>query len=267
MSNRDFWSVLKEAVDDFARNGFGNTERLNYWMGRLRDAAQRYLPPHTGRDLINRTLGTVYKRLLSKTALSKYHNHAGEFPNLSEVAKRQLTARIHASADLIRLNREQAIEQTLRRFSGWASSVPAGGAERSIKRNEVKSHIGKPLRSASYEERRMLIDQGHKLVANVNRTIADDNGAIAMIWHSHWRQPGYDYREDHKERDLLVYAIRGNWAFQQGLMKAGKAGYLDEITQPAEEPYCRCFGQYLYDIADLPDDMLTQKGLEYKHAL
>jgi len=46
-------------------------------------------------------------------------------------------------------------------------------------------------------------------------------------------------------------------------MKAGPAGYLDEITQPGEEPFCRCFVRYIYNIRNLPDDMLTQKGKSY----
>jgi hypothetical protein len=59
-----------------------------------------------------------------------------------------------------------------------------------------------------------------------------------------------------------VYAIRGNWALDKGLMKAGKAGYYDEITKPGEEVYCSCSATYLYAIRELPDDMITNKGRE-----
>jgi hypothetical protein len=89
-----------------------------------------------------------------------------------------------------------------------------------------------------FDERRVLVDQGHKLISAINRTVAEEGNAIAGTWHSHWRQAGYDYREDHKERDDHVYAIRGNWAIKDGLMKVGPAGYSDEITQAAEEPFC-----------------------------
>ena len=37
-------------------------------------------------------------------------------------------------------------------------------------------------------------------------------------------------------------------------------GYTDEMTKPGEEVFCRCYVTYLYDLADLPSDMLTQKG-------
>jgi len=56
--------------------------------------------------------------------------------------------------------------------------------------------------------------------------------AIALIWHSNWRQAGYDYREDHKERDLEIYTLRPNWALERGFMKASPAGlYTIELRQ------------------------------------
>ena len=81
-----------------------------------------------------------------------------------------------------------------------------------------------------------------------------------MIWHSKWRQQNYDYREDHKERDLKVYAIRDNWAITKGLMKAGPAGFYDDITKVAEEVFCQCYAKFIYNIRSLPVDMLTAKG-------
>ena len=103
-------------------------------------------------------------------------------------------------------------------------------------------------------------DQASNQAADLADIVAMDNDAIAAVWHSHWRQSGYDYREDHKERDTRVYAVRGNWAIEKRLMKAGPAGYTDEITKPGEEIFCRCNYQYIYNIQDLPKDMITDKG-------
>jgi hypothetical protein len=77
---------------------------------------------------------------------------------------------------------------------------------------ETAAHIQKAAEKVDYEARRVMIDQNHKLIANIDNVIATSNNAIAAIWHSHWRRPGYDFREDHKERDQLYYLIRGNWA-------------------------------------------------------
>ena len=108
----------------------------------------------------------------------------------------------------------------------------------------------------------MLIDQGHKLVASLNNVLAVDGKAIALIWHSHWRQAGYKYRPDHKERDEQVYMLRDNWAQEKGFVKVGKSGYYDEITSVGEEPFCRCYAQYLYNIGSVPKELLTKKGAD-----
>ena len=113
-----------------------------------------------------------------------------------------------------------------------------------------------------FEERTADINRGHKLVASQAAMEAMKNGAIAAEWHSYYRQPGYDYRLEHKERDGKIYAIRGNWAIERGLMNKG-AGYTDEITAPAEEHLCRCYYTYLNNIRDLPEDMLTENGKQY----
>lgn len=105
-----------------------------------------------------------------------------------------------------------------------------------------------------------MIDQGHKFVSALNDLVATDGGAIAARWSSNWRQPGYHYRKDHKERDGEIYLIRGSWAQAKGLVKPGKAGYVDQTTRPGEEVYCRCDYVYLYNVSDLPAEMLTEKG-------
>jgi hypothetical protein len=39
-------------------------------------------------------------------------------------------------------------------------------------------------------------------------------------------------------------------------------GYTDEIEQPGEFVYCRCYYQWIYALRDLPRDMLTQRGID-----
>jgi hypothetical protein len=127
--------------------------------------------------------------------------------------------------------------------------------------------VRKSLAQLPFEQRRVLIDQGHKLTSSINDVVARDGGAIAAIWHSHWRQQNYNYRPDHRDRDLRTYLVRGSWAQKGGLVVPGDPGYTDDITQPAEEPFCRCYWQYLYSLRQLPIEMLTKKGqLELQRA-
>jgi hypothetical protein len=261
-ASAEFMEVLTEAIADFTEHGFDNIERLVMWQEKLRDAALRSTtPPKVMVDLLRAALRKVYEKLVEQGRVVKMHPGIGQFtlsklkPELHAVLDRH----IHASADLIKLNRETRIEQTLQRFSGWASSIPAGGTDQADKRKTVKE-IKRGIAGLQFEERRVLIDQGHKLNAAISRTIAEGGGALGGYWFSHWRQPGYDYREDHKERDGVFYVQRDNWAMEQGLMKLGGHEYTDEITQPGEEVYCRCLYRYAYSLRDIPEECMTALG-------
>lgn len=69
-----------------------------------------------------------------------------------------------------------------------------------------------------------------------------------------------DYREAHKKLDGQVLLIPGSRAVEQGYVKKTGATYTDQVEAPGQEIFCRCYGTYLYDLADLPEDLLTAKG-------
>lgn len=255
--------ILTEAVADFEANGYDSQDRLDYWAARIREALRQHTTNQAQMDdMLKRQLGAVFERAY-KTGNLKRHVGVSKFTlqNLAPRLRGELNRRILASANLIKLNRDSMIEKTLQRFSGWATSVPKGGS-RTIDKREVRAEVAKPLKQLSFQERRVLIDQGHKLTASINAVVAQDGGAIGARWSSHWRQAGYNYREDHKDRDGHVYLVRDSWAHKAGLVKAGKEGYSDDITQPGEEVFCRCSFVYLYNLRQLPDAMLTAKGKE-----
>lgn len=257
-----YTEVLTAAINDIIEHGFDSQDRIAYWQERLRRAAEEGLNSTAQMDRDMRaSLGQLYDRLIGRGQVVRYHPGVARFTidRLAPELRAALNRRILAAADLIKLNREEAIRKTLQRFSGWATSVPLGGAAESDRR-DIKRVVRKSLAGLPYEERRLATDQGHKLTSSLNAVIAEGGDAIAGVWHSHWRQSGYQFRPDHKERDEQVYLIRGNWAQSEGLVKPGSAGYTDQITQPGEEVFCRCFYAYVYHLRQLPDDMLTEKG-------
>ncbi|MEZ3296998.1 hypothetical protein AB9L85_14250 [Escherichia coli] len=272
---KTFTRTVREAVKFFLRNGYTSRQELEQWQAIIRQAAES----ETDDDymsMVSDRLRKTYDLQVSKAGALERHKGLSRFTlNYMEPKLRsELDRRILASADLIKLNRTAAINKTVQRFSGWATSIPVqdyvgGGLSASSRSGIVANaqHIQKSAEQVDYEARRVMIDQSHKLIANIDNIIATGNNAIAAEWHSHWRQPGYDYREDHKERDKLIYLIRGNWAQKNGYVKAGPAGYLDEITQPGEEVFCRCYVTYLYNLRSIPEDMLTQKGRKFLESM
>jgi len=261
---QSFFEIVTDAIREFTEHGFDSVERLTHWTDRIKRAAvDSMTPPHILEDALNKSLQGVYKRLIDDGQIVKVHVGISRFTvdRLKPKLRTELDRRLMVSRGLIKLNQQQMIEKTTQRFAGWASSIPVGGS-RAVDTKDVKDNIRKALTSLPFEERRCIIDQSAKFVSSLNDIIATDGGAIAGRWNSMWRRRGYSYREDHKERDQKVFAIRGNWALEKGLMKVGPAGYTDQITKPAEEVFCGCFYQFLYNIRDLPDDMITAKGRE-----
>ena len=261
MAGESFYDVVDAAVRDLAEHGYDSAERVAMWQQRIREAAEASMTPqHVMEQALRETLADIYRREIERGGVLKRHQGVPRF-TLEKVKPRlraELDRRILASADLIRLNREQAIDQTLRRFAGWATSIPAGGGE--AEATEARRSIKKSLKALPFEQRRVLIDQGHKLNASLSETLARDGHAIAALWRSHWRQPGYNYRPDHKERDQVIYLLKSSWATEKGLVKRAGADYYDDITAAGQEPFCRCWIVWLYNLRQLPDEMLTAKG-------
>jgi len=256
-----FQEVLTEAVNEFIRFGFDNQERLDYWIKELRQAAVKSLVSEDQlRRELEKSLKGAYDRLVTRGGLVSKDVSRFTVDRLTPKLRQELDRRIMASANLIKLNREESISNTLRRFAGWATSIPPGGSK-VVDRREEKKQIKKDLGLLPFKERRVIIDQTHKLINNIKEVVALENGAIAAQWHSNWRQANYNYREDHKELDENIYLIKDSWAQKEGYVKP-KNGYTDNVVAPGEAVFCRCRYYYLYRVSELPDEMITQKGQE-----
>lgn len=256
-----YYEVLTAAVNDLVSHGYDSEARLEFWLRELRRSAERDFVPeqHLVAD-VARSFNQQFARLVERGDILKLHPGVSRFTldRIKPELRDELSRRIMASANLIKLQREEAIAQTLRRFSGWASSVPPGGSPE-IARNPVKVDIRKSLARTPYEVRRCAIDQGHKLASNINAIVAEGSGAICAKWSHHYvRYP----RPEHVARDGKIFLIRNSWAYRDGFVKPGKPGFTDEVEQPSELPMCRCTYTFYVYLRQLPADMLTAKGKE-----
>lgn len=264
---QSFQEILAAAVADLAENGFDNIERVERWSRLIREAAARsMIRPESLDQQLRDGLAAIYAKMVTRDGLLRYNPGIERYTyeKIKPQLRGELDRRIMASANLIRLNREQAIDKTVQRFQGWATSIPPGGVSGETKA-EVKSNVRKSLAQLPFEERRVLIDQGAKLISSINSILASDGGAIAGLWVDHYNQPGYHFRPSHKARDHRQnhgepFLIRDSWAHRAGLVKKGKLGFVDDVTAPAEEPFCRCYYRYVYNLRDMPENMLTSKG-------
>ena len=254
-----FFQVINSAIAEFLQYGFDDVKRLEYWLGKIKVSANAHLlPERVMQQKMEKALHGAFNRLVTKNGLVSKDVSKYDVTKLSGKLRQELDRRIVASANLIKDDREQSIRMVLRRFEGWATSIPAGGTKIKPTPKE-KAGIKKGMSDIGFKQRRVIIDQTHKLIANINDIVAVDNGAIGATWHSHWRQMNYDYREDHRERDEKIYVIRNSWAVKEGYINPIN-GYTDDITSPGEEVFCRCNYVYLYHLRQVKD-LLTPKGL------
>ena len=256
---KTFFEVITEAINDMIDHGFDSQKRVKEWVKKIKEAAKRDMISDSKINKeLERSLNQAYSRLVTKGGLISKDVSKYTIDKLKPTLRAELDRRIMASANLIKYNRQESINTVLRRFEGWATSIPKGGSDVVDKKKE-KANVRKSLSKLPFEERRVIIDQTHKLVANINQIVAQDNGAIAAMWHSNWKQEGYNYRKDHKERDKVIYLIRNSWAREKGYVKPVN-GYTDQITNVGEEVFCRCKYQYIYSLRNLPREFLTKKG-------
>jgi hypothetical protein len=258
-----FQDVLTAAINDLLEHGFDSQKRLDYWVQQLEVAARASLMPA---NVLQRTLvdmlTKVYDRTVKDARIIKRHPGISQYTlaSIKPKLRAELDRRILASANLIRLNRETSIQRTLQRFSGWATSIPIGGTDIEDRR-EVKKTVRRGIAGLPFHERLVIHDQGAKLAASIDDIVSRDGGAIAGEWrHVKEGPPAYDARPEHVARDGKIYLIRDSWAHKKAFVKPASNGFTDDITQPAEEIACRCRYVYLYNLRDLPADMLTKKG-------
>lgn len=257
--NRTLHEVLTDAVNYYVNNGWDSQDSLLDWTKKLRVAASRETPND---DVTRKHLTSIYSRLVIHGGALRDQPPDGPkkitLDKIKPDLRKELDKRIFASANLIKLNREQAIERTVQRFQGWVTSIPPDGVTE-LNKNEQKAEIRKSVTDMGFISRRVAIDQGHKLASNVKYLLSVQGGAIAFKWHSPWRRPGYKFREDHKRRDTLIYLVRDSWAVEQGLIKPVN-GFYDEITAAGEEVFCSCQVFPIYAPQKLPVEFLTEKG-------
>lgn len=259
LDGKTFYQVVTEAINFYLENGWKTEKTLIDWNKKLRVAATKRFPKESE---VTNHLKHIYKKLVLDGGAIKNSPIDGPsqitLNKLKPTLRKELDKRIFTSTNLIKLNRKQAIEKTLQRFNGWVTSAPLDGYF-DISSKKEKQKVLKPVQELDYINRRLAIDQGHKLAANIKYSLAKQGNAVALVWHSPWRRSGYDYREDHKERDENIYLIRDSWADEKGYLKSVN-GYYDEITSVGEEVNCSCQAVYIYAPQRLPEEYLTESG-------
>lgn len=258
-----YYETIAAAVEDFIEHGYDSADRLAFWLEHIGEAATRKAgTSKSAVSALRRQFEKIGAEQMSPGMIRKNHIGVGKFSRdaLKPEMKELLSKRLDAAQALIRLNKEEAVSTTKRRFAGWASSIPEGGVPVEGQK-EAKKNIVKSLGQLTYEERRVATDQGRKFAEAVNDLIGQQNGAIAVLWH-HVHRENYNGRPVHIERDGKYFVLKDSWAYKEGLV-TDMDGDFSEIDAPGTAVFCRCTGERVYNLRDLPVNFLTEKGKAY----
>jgi len=160
------------------------------------------------------------------------------------------------AADQIGEDREGVIASVLDRFAAWITARPVARRAPAIPSHLPAAFICEP---AAERRRQVMLHMGLRFSGVLSELQALAGGAIAIVWHA-GPDEEYDYEPPHPARNGQVYAVRDSWALSKGLMQPSRAGFYDPHDAPGAAHYCRCHGQWLYGLRQLPPDMLTEAG-------
>ena len=261
---RTYYETITAAVNFFAEHGYTSETDVDYWAEEIRKAAERSLKSEAEIErMVRDAMAAVFHRQVTNGGVLRLN--PGVTPYTLERVKPELHAelsrRVAASINLIKLKRPEAIAKTQARFRGWATSIPPGGSE-TVKKTEEKQEFRKALAQLPYSERRVVLDQNQKLFNSINDTVATNGGAIGGFWQSHKGQIGYDGRPLHNARDGKFFILRDSWAHQNGLVKPNSNGYTDSVEQPGQWIFCKCRWTWIFSMRSVPDECMTEKGRE-----
>jgi len=153
------------------------------------------------------------------------------------------------------------IAELRKSIESFLLSIPVGGTtDKAL--NRVVADIKREIKYIFRWDRLFYTYKAVSLSSEIEYIFKLEGNPIAAIWHHNPLDGQGEYQKtyDHKELAGRVYAVRGNWALEKGLMCAGPNGYLDEITRPNQDIGCMCWLEWLYSLRGLPHYMMTPKG-------
>ena len=275
MQNQQDWvalrALLKQAVTDIFRHGTGN---LKTWQSRIVSFMSSIeLTPTQAREHAEKVLFSEFEqRFKEKSVIRRQKGiELYTFEQLKPKLQNQLSDRVRGFTELIVVGGETNIQRQKQRLSGWGVNlIQPNGA---VLKKDVEAVVDaiQPTERERYHIRFQDNDQTHKLIAALDKLIADDGGALAVTWNQHWtlnpRNKGTSPKTNHKQFDGKTFILKDCWAVKDELIKAGELKYYENLGDVIGENYnCTCSGTYLYSINELYQirpDCFTEKGLRF----
>ena len=164
-----------------------------------------------------------------------------KFPGLLPLLMERLDWCIENYGAQAKLYREDQLARFRQMVSEFLEEVPIGSSkDKALKQKITK--IKSEIRSLAKWDKLFWTYKASSFPTELEYIFQLESNPIACVWNYNRSDEVGEYRKtyDHRQRDGHVYAVRGNWAIEKGLMRAGPHGYVDEISRPCQEVGCMC---------------------------
>lgn len=189
--------------------------------------------------------------------------------------EKELRARINFSKSLIQLTNAEHSKKINQRFIGWTSSK---GEDTSAKGLAEALKVGDTFAKARRHQKMVLGDQTRKMLNGFDNIVAEEHKAIAFIWKTRrdnrvvgnpsgkYPGNGTELHRDHYHRQDQLYFLHNTWAIKGKLIDTQHKQFKwadFEDGMPGQPINCRCYANYIYDLEDIPTELLTAAGERY----
>lgn len=188
--------------------------------------------------------------------------------------RKELNDRIIFSLSLIKTQDKTSMLKLSDRFLNWLNNETMNGNDKTLRETlELSEMQNKQSRHYKF----ILKDQTQKLFSNIDSIIAKDCNAIGFFWRTrrdkrvvgnpaglYPKPTNEDMHDNHYKREGQFYFYPKSWVLKNNLVDKSKISLAEfDDGLPGEPIGCRCYAENIYDIEDVPNDFLNEKGVEY----
>jgi hypothetical protein len=175
-------------------------------------------------------------------------------PELSELLERSATQTIDAAERF----RASWIQAAVVAFQKWANTIPFGGTKDKSYRAAAKVARSDVMAVVSWPKRFLIIHRTD-FMSEANHLFACKHGAIAGKWEF-----SPHLCDMHEALDGQVFVSRDSWAMEGDHLDPSKCRFFDQVPVPGSNG-CLCSYEYLHDLQDVADYLLSAKDRTALH--
>lgn len=189
--------------------------------------------------------------------------------------RKTLRERIQNSLMLIKTQNESRMNSLHSRFLNWLTD--RNNDSKNKKSLKEAMQVSKLAQKKDKHFKMILADQTRKMISNFDNIVAEEYDALGFFWKTRrdnrvtgnptGKNPkGNEMHGDHYHRQDKFYFYHNTWAIKNKFINTKHKNFKwadFEDGLPGQPINCRCYAYNIYELEDIPQELLSKKGIEY----